>query len=202
MHTGCCSSRWESADPVCRYFVDEIHIPSTFEQLRTTAAGHKIRVLVEHLVANITNPALINALLTLKWHFSTLEADDRGLNETRANACEIVAWRFLSRVSERDAVDLCLYELPKPDTGHENGEETGQAVEVTERSSLLPQFRATDTPTTPPRPTSSKRAQLLRSVSNIRGVFTHEDDGQDDEYVPPMDYHQLIFQISIGVLVH
>jgi hypothetical protein len=36
---------------------------STFEQLRTTSAGNKIRILVDYLVVNTTNPALINALL-------------------------------------------------------------------------------------------------------------------------------------------
>jgi hypothetical protein len=38
-------------------------MPSTFDQLRTTAAGYKIRALVDHLVLNVTNPALVNALL-------------------------------------------------------------------------------------------------------------------------------------------
>lgn len=33
----------------------------------------------------------------------------------RANACEIVAWRFLARQSERDAVDYCLYEISGKD---------------------------------------------------------------------------------------
>jgi len=46
------------------YFIDEIDTPSTFDQLRTTSAGNKIRILVEHLVMNVTNPALINALLS------------------------------------------------------------------------------------------------------------------------------------------
>ena len=45
------------------YFLDEISLPSTFEQLRTTSAGNNVRTLVDHLVANVTNPALINALL-------------------------------------------------------------------------------------------------------------------------------------------
>ncbi|KAH8594543.1 hypothetical protein B0O99DRAFT_625182 [Bisporella sp. PMI_857] len=161
------------------YFVDEIRIPSTFEQLRTTSAGHKIRILVEYLVVNVTNPALVNALLTLKWHFSTLDVDDRGLNETRANACEIVAWRFLSRISERDAVDYCLYELPNTDI--EVGSDAEPATEPTESSSLLPQFRAS-TPTI--RPTSSKRVELLRSVSHMGGVFGGEDEGLDDEEDP------------------
>ncbi|EHL00118.1 putative Calcium channel YVC1 [Glarea lozoyensis 74030] len=57
--------------------------------------------------------------ITLKWHFSTLDADDPKINETRATACEIVAWRYLSRLSEREAVDFCLYEIePLTDMDH------------------------------------------------------------------------------------
>ncbi len=46
-----------------RYFYDAIELPSTFEQLRTTAAGNCIRVLVDHLNDTCTNPAIVNALL-------------------------------------------------------------------------------------------------------------------------------------------
>jgi len=164
------------------YFVEEITLPSTFEQLRTTSAGNQIRILVENLVANVTNPAIINALLTLKWHFSTLEADDRGINETRANACEIVAWRFLSRISERDAVDFCLYELPAPSVLPETTDIPHDDPDADEHSSLLPQFRASNTPTTPTRPPSSrKRMELLRSISQIGGIFSHEDVEEEEE---------------------
>jgi hypothetical protein len=47
----------------------------------------------------------------LRWHYSA-EYEHRDLSESRANACEIVAWRFLSRQSEADTVDYCLYEIP------------------------------------------------------------------------------------------
>ena len=114
---------------------------------------------------------------TLKWHFSTLESDDRGVNDTRANACEIVAWRFLTRVSEHAAVDFCLYELPKLPKIPEP--EEGCNVDATERSSLLPQFRSRD-PTTAVRP-GSKRVELLRSVSRIEEMFTHEIPGEEEE---------------------
>jgi hypothetical protein len=181
--------------------VDEISMPSTFEQLRTTSAGYKIRTLVDYLALNVTNPALINALLlvesailsqaalircgrTLKWHFSTLEADDRGINETRANACEIVAWRFLSRISERDAVNFCLYELPQREIELErDASDSG----VTERSTLLPQFRAREPPTTPTRPTS-KRVELLRSVSSIGGAPGIQNSHEEDEADPTSSF--------------
>lgn len=34
--------------------------------------------------------------------------------ETRAYACEVVAWRFVTQLSEREAIDYLLYELPSP----------------------------------------------------------------------------------------
>ncbi|KAE8443417.1 hypothetical protein EG329_001898 [Mollisiaceae sp. DMI_Dod_QoI] len=160
------------------YMVDEIALASTFEQLRTTSAGNKIRILVDHLVLNVTNPCLINALLTLKWHFSTLAEDDRGINETRANACEIVSWRFLGRVSERDAMAFCLFELPQTQAGDV---EACANVDATERTSLLPQFRPNQ-PTTPVRP-GSRRVEMLRSISSI-GIPT-QDEGQEEDEADP-----------------
>jgi hypothetical protein len=105
---------------------------------------------------------------TLKWHFSTLESDDRGLNETRANACEIVAWRFLTQVSERDAVDFCLYELPPVQATEESSDANGIEGEADERTDLLQQFRAQTSlaPISPARP-GSKRVELLRSLSGM-----------------------------------
>jgi hypothetical protein len=46
-----------------RYFVQVIELPSTFEQLRTTAAGTSLRILVDHLAATCNNPGIVNALL-------------------------------------------------------------------------------------------------------------------------------------------
>lgn len=86
-----------------------------------------------------------------------------------------MAWRFLSRISERDAVDYCLYELP-PQVEEESAPEVDP---VTETSSLLPQFRARD-PSTPTRP-NSRRVDLLRSVSHVGGMFADSMYGQDDE---------------------
>ena len=53
------------------------------------------------------------SLRALKAHFAVLEADDnRGINETRGYACEYVAWRFVTQLSGREAIDFLLYELP------------------------------------------------------------------------------------------
>ncbi|KAK5004278.1 hypothetical protein LTR28_009125, partial [Elasticomyces elasticus] len=54
----------------------------------------------------------------LKGHFAAIETDDdRGVNGTRGYACEIVAWRFVAHLSEREAIDYLLYELPSSSGG-------------------------------------------------------------------------------------
>lgn len=45
------------------YFKEVIELPSTFEQLRTTASGNCLRVLVDHLAKTCENQAIVNALL-------------------------------------------------------------------------------------------------------------------------------------------
>ena len=51
-------------------------------------------------------------LRILKWHFSNVEHDDRGVFETRGFACEIVAWRFLTHKPKHELIDYLLRELP------------------------------------------------------------------------------------------
>jgi hypothetical protein len=126
----------------------------------------------------------------LKWHFSSLEPDDRGLNETRANACEIVAWRFLTRLSERDAIDFVLYELPSAEETVEilesgNGRDGERSSAPNESSRLLPQSHTRDPkPAGPFRPTS-RREQLMRSVTELgTHIFADDDSAEDVEEDP------------------
>lgn len=123
---------------------------------------------------------------TLKWHFSTLEPDDRGLNETRANACEIVAWRFLTQVSERDAVDFCLYELPPVQGNEEDRDANGVEEHPDERTDLLQQFRSRTSlaPVSPARP-GSKKSELLRSLSGMGIEPADEEPVEIDEEGDP-----------------
>jgi hypothetical protein len=122
---------------------------------------------------------------TLKWHFSTLEGDDRGLNDTRAHACEIVAWRFLTRLSEHDAVEFCLYELPPHSEPEEGSSGTGGpcALSPNEQSSLLPQFRAQDASVTS---TLHSKNGFMRSLSTmglqkIPGQTPVQEDNEEEE---------------------
>ncbi|KND93229.1 Calcium channel YVC1 [Tolypocladium ophioglossoides CBS 100239] len=160
------------------YFADAIEMPSTFEQLRTTAAGNCLRVLVDHLHETCTNPAIVNALLALKWHYAA-DHEQMGLSETKSNACEIVAWRFLSRLSEREAMNFCLYEIP--DLGDATDELLQQEYdqEAAERTLLLPRIlpSPSNEPTAVPFGSSSKRANLLSSLSHITNAS--EDAGEE-----------------------
>lgn len=65
----------------------------------------------------------------MKWRFNTVEDDDRGLFETRGHACEVVAWRLLTYLSEREVLDYLTYELPAAATPADNlsDEETGES---------------------------------------------------------------------------
>ncbi|KAJ6447170.1 Guanine nucleotide-binding protein negative regulator 1 [Purpureocillium lavendulum] len=161
------------------YFYDAIELPSTFEQLRTTAAGNCIRVLVDHLNDTCTNPAIVNALLALKWHYAA-DSEHQGLGEARSNACEIVAWRFLSRLSEREAMNYCLYEIPDPQAdGNERPLQYDQ--EAGESSPLLPRILPSSGDESMDRPagSSAKKATLLSSLSRLTNLSEETPDELD-----------------------
>ncbi|EKG13383.1 Ion transport [Macrophomina phaseolina MS6] len=89
----------------------------------------------------------------LKGHFRAIESDDdRGINESRGLACEVVAWQFVLTLSEREALDYLLFELHKPgendeddsddeesrvSRGRANGSGQHSNGEPTERTGLL-----------------------------------------------------------------
>lgn len=128
----------------------------------------------------------------MKWHYAS-ESNHRILSESRSSACEIVAWRFLTRLSEREAVDYCLYEIPDPDdhesqdggNGHTRDEEAG------ETSPLLSQIRAGSNRRAGPRPAGSsmKRNQLLSSLSRL--TMTSDDEDDDSEKDPTESFKNL-----------
>ncbi|UNI13384.1 hypothetical protein JDV02_000132 [Purpureocillium takamizusanense] len=161
------------------YFYDAIELPSTFEQLRTTAAGNCIRVLVDHLNNTCTNPAIVNALLALKWHYAA-DSEHQGLGEARSNACEIVAWRFLSRLSEREAMNYCLYEIPDP-KGDEDEPPVERDQEAGETSPLLPRILPSTGDDAGQRPagSSAKKATLLSSLSRLTNASEEASDDLD-----------------------
>ncbi|KAJ2900593.1 uncharacterized protein MKZ38_002389 [Zalerion maritima] len=191
------------------FLTDVITLPSTFEQLRTTAAGDCLRFLVDYLSANCKNPSIVNSLLALKWHYNTAP-DPRGLNETRANACEIVAWRFLTRLSEREAVDFCLYEIPDPEETRVSQNNDIENSGPSERDPLLIQAQnaignaisdVAGPPSSPSRTGrhrsstvsrtgSTRRVALLDSITQLTATIV-EGSSDDEEHDPTSPFIQL-----------
>ncbi|KAL8861756.1 MAG: hypothetical protein Q9178_001957 [Gyalolechia marmorata] len=100
--------------------------------------------------------------------FSNVEHDDRGVFQTRGFACEIVAWRFLTHLSEHELIDYLLTELPP-------------IVPVSNHSTETEE--ATDRPTSTRIASSSpvhERARLLFEdrTTSIRQPRVHEPPRQ------------------------
>lgn len=128
----------------------------------------------------------------LKWHYGAA-TEDKSINEARANAAEIVAWRFLTHLSEREVVDYCLYEIPDPghgsdrDTAHdeENGRQSG---EVDENTALLGHSWADTVSTAKSAIThngSNKRYQLMKSISRLTVLYEDEDGDEEEDPTKP-----------------
>ncbi|KAI0442545.1 ion transporter [Xylaria telfairii] len=173
---------------ISTYIAEVIYVPVTFEQLRTTSAGDELHSLVEYLSVEVTNPAIVNALLALRWHYGAI-SDGRGLSDARANACEIVAWRFLTRLSEREVVDFCLYEIPGPsDNKHVASvdEECAVESENDEHTSLLGRVMAASEGSHQPdhlnnaRRGSVRRSELFESVSKLT-MSRHATEVEEEE---------------------
>lgn len=158
----------------------------TYEQLRTTVAGAALRPLISSLSEDVHHPAIVAAILCVKnvfdnlsdleltsfriskWLFMTVTNDDTGINESRGLACEIIAWQFLTFLSERELVDYLLHEIP---SSHQSNSDTRDAENggprqlptprhptgpVDEWSSLLVHdSSSSSTPSKPPRSSSS-----------------------------------------------
>ncbi|KAH0162746.1 hypothetical protein KCU67_g5816, partial [Aureobasidium melanogenum] len=128
---------------LARYFTDLVEKPITFEEFRTTQ-DHLLTPLCRHLLHDVHHPALVAALLVLKGHFVTLEADEeQGIHAARGFACEAVATRFIIGLADREIIDSLLYELQISDsseTDNQIGDENQPELlsPVSEQSPLLP----------------------------------------------------------------
>jgi hypothetical protein len=100
----------------------------------------------------------------LKGHFSALEGeDDRGITTTRGLACELVAWRFVTHLSERDAIDHLCTDLVQS-SGMQGDESQG---------------------------TENEETPLLNEELQPDDLQTDETSDADGGTVSPKDYKQL-----------
>jgi hypothetical protein len=99
-------------DKLLSYIADAVDAAYTYEQLRTSFAGQSLRPLIASLSDDCHYPAIVAALLATRYQFRSMENDGSGINDSRALACEFVAWQFLTFLSEKELMDYLLYELP------------------------------------------------------------------------------------------
>lgn len=152
--------------------------------------------MVDHLAKSCENQAVVNALLALKWHYAVDDENQQGLGPTRSNACEIVAWRFLTRFPERVALDYCLYEIPDVQIAGQVGTPavmpSQDPEDNAELAPLLSRFAArTDRRNSASAPAGStaKRTQLLSSLSRL--TDGSRDSAQPDDEDPSTAFEGL-----------
>ncbi|WPH04616.1 Hypothetical protein R9X50_00750800 [Acrodontium crateriforme] len=94
-------------------FNHHVDSPATFEDFQKGFHSHSLQPLISYLVNETHHPAVVSALLALKWHFTAAEDDDgRGINQTRGLACELVAWRYVTHLNQKETIDALCLELP------------------------------------------------------------------------------------------
>lgn len=88
----------------------------------------------------------------------------------------------MTRLSEREAVDYCLYEIPDLDAGEENGHNGHVDEEAGETSPLLEHIRSNGNRRRGPGPAGSsmKRTQLLSSLSRLTMTMDTEEADETD----------------------
>ena len=118
----------------------------------------------------------------LKWHYAA-DTEHQNLGEARANACEITAWRFLSKLAEREAVDFCLYELPEYEGPPRSPDdrpvdhETGEIQPLLSR--VLPGQGSPSSRARVPIGSSTKKSQLLSSLSRLTNFSDDNEEGSE-----------------------
>lgn len=125
---------------------DHVTSPYPLEKLKFGDHKDEIHSLVNGLASKAGNRKVMHALLCVKWYLSSLllPADDQNaLRDTRAHVCEIIAARFVMRLSDADAMEYCLHQLPdfcsKPSNkSRRSTVSDADDAQIDENSSLLP----------------------------------------------------------------
>jgi hypothetical protein len=167
-------------DKVSAAITHAIDSAYTYEQLRTSVGGQKLKLLISTLTEECHHTAIVAALLVSRWLFISTEIDGTGLNESRAYACEIVAGQFLTYLSEKELIDYLLYELPASDgrTNRSGLGEVHDGEDMDERTALL-RGGSSHTAFSPPEQDlhfTSSTAQPDACLTKIRAAGGDHDD--------------------------
>ena len=166
------------------YIVKTVDAAYTYEQLRTSVAGQNLRPLITSLSEECHHPAVVAALIAARYLFGSNDNEDAGLNESRALACELVAWQFLTFLSEKELIDYLLYELPGADEGKSgpppratrNGVESESRASITDETAPLLQPRPSEYDGLGP----PRRATIGMSQEDEDGLHEVPSRQQDD----------------------
>ena len=161
-------------DKLLLYISKAVDAAYTYEQLRTSFAGQSLRPLISSLSNDCHHPAIVAALLATRYQFRSLENDGSGIHESRALACEFVAWQFLTFLSEKELMDYLLYELPQPKSS-EDTSTTTSPQSATDNSSSMPSAADDETaPLLQPGTTASDRAGFAGPKHAQTGTGTND----------------------------
>jgi hypothetical protein len=112
-----------------------------------------------------------------------------------------VAWRFLTHLSEREAVDYCLYEIPDPKDVDPSPSDEEAAAD--EHSALLGQaLRGTANSARQAfsQSGSIKRNMLLHSISRLTMSMTADEDDEDDDEDDPTAHFTNLNALEIAAI--
>lgn len=166
---------------IVKYIAKAIDAAYSYEQLRTTIAGQSLRPLVLGLTQECEHPALVAALLAARYCFDNNNSEDPKLSESRALACEVVAFDLVLTFSERELIDQLLRDLPTKQEDAQTGlgilQNTGADLEDGhETSPLLANERHHNIrPNILRRPTN-RFTNLSSSSVFVRDVAEEHDD--------------------------
>lgn len=161
------------------YLIKAIDAPLTYEQLRTTATNQTLRPLTVSLTQDCHHPAIVAALLATRYSFCSVVTEDPGISESRAVACELVAWQFLLCLSERELIDYLLFEL-SPSLAPQDRSSSQQPHEARNKATKVSATATTADESTPLLDQSSREGNGLHPPR--RATF---DAGQGFEQPDP-----------------
>ncbi|KAF2148942.1 hypothetical protein K461DRAFT_232254 [Myriangium duriaei CBS 260.36] len=103
----------ELARKVATYIVRAVRRPAAFEDFRHSQ-DKPLKPLCKYLTRSVTHTELVAVLMALKGHFEALELDEAdGINAARGLACEYVAVRYTSHLTDRQLIDCLLTDTPE-----------------------------------------------------------------------------------------
>lgn len=107
-----------------------------------------------------------------------------------------MAWRFLTHLSEREAVEFCLYEIPEPDESDDDeqfvyDEENGHGPSNEETSLLRGRNSASSLSSNPRRTSGNQRRNLAQALSRLTMSMTYDSEEEEDPTKPFVNLNAL-----------